>query len=324
MIPKKFILDSTIVCFAPIRMEEQFRVAAQNGNVSEMTKIVNSVQRDSTFANHAISWAIQYGHDEIVLLILENHYWQMDEALSEAVRYGNNKLVRTLLSLNADVNPPLRSEHHNTPLMDAQDPDTVRILLQHKALVDAPDGDGLQNAAILHAAETGNVRKVRLLIEAKADLHACDWGGKPEGPFQRAARNGYIAVIALLLHHKADVNVHDRYGATVLYKACKHHQLAAVEYYLQNGADVASMRLEFVAEYLNVFLDTGASALITNTARCARLGSRILRALSQFGSVSKFLQTERFEYIETSILATIESLIDNECRALSRLILVYI
>jgi ankyrin repeat protein len=67
---------------------------------------------------------------------------------------------------------------------------------------------------------------VRLLLEHRADVNAPDQSG--ETALHLAARGGHEAVVRLLLEYRADVNAPDQSGGTALHLAARGGHEAVV------------------------------------------------------------------------------------------------
>jgi len=109
-----------------------------------------------------------------------------------AVHMRRADLVRVLLERGAS---PDSGEAFATPLCDgAGDTEIVKLLLKHKAKVDAQDEDG--GTALMGAAAAGNLETVKLLLKAGADPRMHDKYGM--GALLQAADKGHTAVVELL------------------------------------------------------------------------------------------------------------------------------
>ncbi len=120
--------------------------------------------------------------------------------------------------------------------IDDDDPQGVRILLKHKARVNAVDALG--RSALLHAARENNVEIARALLDANADVTLPDRYGTT--PLMEAARAGATGIVTLLAEKHPDANASDQHGRTALMLACQSPRANAecVRALLQMGADV--------------------------------------------------------------------------------------
>jgi ankyrin repeat protein len=115
------------------------------------------------------------------------------------------------------------------------DPEGVRILLRHKAHVDAVDSLG--RSALMHAAREGHVAIARVLLEAGADAALADRHGST--PLMEAARAGATAIVVLLAERHPDAHAVDQHGRTALVLACQSPRANAdcIRALLALGAD---------------------------------------------------------------------------------------
>ena len=113
----------------------------------------------------------------------------------------------------------------------------ARLLLEHKAEVDAKDRNGL--TALHWAARNGHEAVARLLLEHKAEVNAKDqYVGTA---LHSAAMNGHAAVARLLLEHKAEVDAKHGNGWTVLHWAARNGHAAVARLLLEHKAEVDAM-----------------------------------------------------------------------------------
>ena len=115
------------------------------------------------------------------------------------------------------------------------DPEGIRILLKHKAHVNAVDALG--RSALMHAARENHVEIARVLLEAGADAAIADRYGTT--PLMEAARAGTTAIITLLAEKRPDVHASDQHGRSALILACQSPRANAdcIRALLAMGAD---------------------------------------------------------------------------------------
>jgi ankyrin repeat protein len=92
------------------------------------------------------------------------------------------------------------------------------------------------DAALLFAAEYGNIDQVRLLISKGGDVNAQD--EKENTPLCRAVKSGKMVIVQLLVEAGADVNAMGKNGRTPLYMAVEKDNIAIAKYLIVHGADV--------------------------------------------------------------------------------------
>ena len=144
--------------------------------------------------------------------------------------------MQRLIAAGADVNGA--TPGGETPLMMAArtgDPETLKALLAHGAVVDAREGWRGQTA-LMWAAVENNAEAIRLLLEAGADVKAKSTAGRFTA-FLFAVRGGHLDASRALLDAGADVNerLPDGMSALVLALYNAHYELAA--FLLDRGAD---------------------------------------------------------------------------------------
>lgn len=111
----------------------------------------------------------------------------------------------------------------------------VRLLIEHKARVDASDYTGGATALML-AARNGSLAAVEELVEAKANVLAAT----PQGTtvLMQAIANGTISVVAAVIRAGADVNAKDKNGACAMSIAASTGNSQVVRLLGAAGAEV--------------------------------------------------------------------------------------
>lgn len=121
-------------------------------------------------------------------------------------------------SLNQGIEINVTDEHGQTALMLAADEghvDTVKLLLQHRALSDLQNRLG--GAALMLASFNGHLEVVTELLKAGADVNAKSKNGYTALMEDTVKHNETaVQIINLLLDQKADINAQDIDGYTVL------------------------------------------------------------------------------------------------------------
>lgn len=134
---------------------------------------------------------------------INRSYNGMRTPLLLACSSGMAGTVRVLLKKGARIDA--RDQFGLTPLHHAarvQDVDLVRMLLEHKADV--------------NAGKTSSPRTAKLLVETLEDRGQAGW---PYGsPLHLAAEGGSRTLVEILLQSKADVHVRDGRGRTALHR----------------------------------------------------------------------------------------------------------
>jgi ankyrin repeat protein len=157
--------------------------------------------------------------------------------LHSAANQGHRDVAEILLAHGADVN----ARAHISPkprLVAVPMSDEVKSELQAEAQADAKAQEERLGERPLHlAAEKGHNDVVKLLLEHKAEVDAKTESG--ETPLYLAAEKGHKDVAELLLSHGADVNAKDKnFGRTPLHEAAVFGHKDVVELLLAHGADI--------------------------------------------------------------------------------------
>ncbi|PWK86819.1 ankyrin repeat domain-containing protein [Fulvimonas soli] len=97
------------------------------------------------------------------------------------------------------------------------DPAGVRLLLKHRAAVNAPDAQ--RRSALMAAAAEGHEQIARALLAAGADPNLADRHGSTA--LMEAARSGASGIVALLAEAGADARARDGHGRDALSLACQ-------------------------------------------------------------------------------------------------------
>ncbi|MEN6540588.1 MAG: ankyrin repeat domain-containing protein, partial [Mizugakiibacter sp.] len=138
--------------------------------------------------------------------------------LAVACRAANWTLARFLLERGAQPEPARGEPALLAAAAIAEDdPAGIRLLLKHKARVDAPNALG--RTALMQAALEGHVACVRALLAAGADPARADQHGTTA--LMEAARAGAAGAIAALAEAKAPPAPCDAHGRDALALACQ-------------------------------------------------------------------------------------------------------
>ncbi|NWH57769.1 INVS protein, partial [Geococcyx californianus] len=174
---------------------------------------------------------------------------------------GSDDVIRTMLALKLDIDINMTDKYAGTALHAAAlsgHVSTVKLLLEHKAQVDALDV--MKHTPLFRACEMGHVEVIQTLIKggARVDLvdqdghsplHWAALGGNADvcqilienkinpnvqdyagrTPLQCAAYGGYINCMVVLLENNADPNIQDKEGRTALHWLCNNGYLDAIK-----------------------------------------------------------------------------------------------
>ncbi|HVS38874.1 MAG TPA: sigma-70 family RNA polymerase sigma factor [Gemmataceae bacterium] len=208
----------------------------------------------------AVTWAARHGEDALVVELIQDYYGP-----------GNPDRGGTALTWAAWLN----------------DAETVQILLDRGAKVDAADAGG---RTALHMAVDWGAGITKLLVDKGADVNVRTHAGETPLMFASAGNQPegcQPEVVRMLLDKKADVNARDDAGRTPLMYAAENGRLENAKLLLSEGADVrlkdkkGKTALDLVKPADNFLKWTGAwteKGLKAATAR-AEQDAEALRAL---------------------------------------------
>lgn len=151
---------------------------------------------------------------------------------------GDRAAVRSLVEQKADVNAP-QGDGATAIQWAAYKDDLVMadLLITAGANVKTPNREGA--TPLYLASINGNATMIGRLLKAGADPN--ERGPQGETPLMLAARNGNVKAIQVLLDQKADVNAKDRLrGTTALMWAAEQAHPAAVQLLIEHGADAVA------------------------------------------------------------------------------------
>jgi ankyrin repeat protein len=154
-------------------------------------------------------------------------------SLDNAIRSGNETIVKLLLQAGAPVNPERPTVW--LPLFEAAFFKRIAIL---KLLLDSgAQVDGLDSQGSTYLASYGffDIRIMGILLEAGANPNSTGRDGQTA--LMQAAGYGYERAVKVLIDHHAAVNLKDRKGRTALMHSCAGPYVDAIPLLLENGAD---------------------------------------------------------------------------------------
>ena len=158
--------------------------------------------------------------------------------------------------------PALMTTTHATPAAliaaaEAGDLATLRRLLDAGTPVDARDGRG--RTALLAATHRNQVAAARLLIERAADVNAKD--DIQDSPFLYAGAEGRLEILRMTLAVGADLKSTNRYGGTALIPAAHHGHVETVRELLKTRIAIDHVnRLGWTALLEAIVLGDGGAA----------------------------------------------------------------
>ena len=157
-------------------------------------------------------------------------------ALWWAAHQGHDSIAKILLARGAKIDgntlyPDLKPLHKASASGSSN---TVQLLLDHGAKVNARDARGVQS--LHYAAGYGHRDTVKLLIDAGAEVNGRDYFGST--PLHSSAAWGHLDVMKLLIDYGAKVDSVTKLGVTPLNDAANEQDIPAVDVLLDAGADI--------------------------------------------------------------------------------------
>lgn len=171
-----------------------------------------------------------------VNLITQGHE---ESILNVAVIDEDMDIIKILLDHQADVNV---ITSYNTPFTNAVrtgNEEIIRMLLKFDADINLENRGCYTPLTIAIEAEKENVEIVKLLLESGASVNCADKDGFT--PLDCAVRKGYTNLVRILLDNQADLNMKISDCSTPLFSAIKGNHVDIVEILLNRGASVASV-----------------------------------------------------------------------------------
>ncbi|MEO6927429.1 MAG: ankyrin repeat domain-containing protein [Rhodanobacter sp.] len=156
--------------------------------------------------------------------------------LATACHAANWPLAKFLLERGAKACPPGAEPALVAAAAIADDdPSGVKLLLKHRAAVNALDAR--KRHALLDAAAEGHEQIARVLCEAGADVNLADENGSTA--LMEAARAGASGIVQRLAEAKANALLRDQHGRDALMLACQspHADGATISALLALGAE---------------------------------------------------------------------------------------
>lgn len=221
------------------------------------------------------------------------------ETIFEASTKGYSDILTCVLMVGPTLaGPNLTNAEHNglLPLIAASSKgqsETVKILLDHGARVDAMDKT--EECALIAASVKGHteVMKVLLAHGAKVDLQ-----GKSDGKsaLNAASTKGKVESVKILLDHGAQVDSEDINGWSPLFVATMNRHVEVVKVLLEGGADPNMMDITGMCplikactfgynEIVKALLAHGAQVDIQNDEGMSPLNAASLRGFTETVSI---------------------------------------
>lgn len=197
---------------------------------------------------------------------------------------------RLLLSAAVGSMPGFVQAQPAAMLAAAQAGDLMQIRRLLDAGVPVDSRDGRQRTALLLATRADHVDVARLLIERGADVNAQD--DQRDSPFLYAGAEGRLQILRLTLAAGADLASTNRYGGTALIPAAHHGHVETVRELLSKRIAVDHVnRLGWTALLEAVILGDGGPAHTEIVRLLVQHGADVNRADAQ--GVTPLVHAER-------------------------------
>lgn len=256
--------------------------AAENRNI-ESVKLLLDANADISVKDlgemTALLHAVKSGSLEITKFLYEKggkKDFSDDSAAAIALSYAASNAQPEMMKflLQAGINPNVKGKYGSTAITMAamrKSVETVRLLIENGADVNLFSSQ--TQSPLEWAAQYGSTEIVKILIAARANVN-------PKGnwsPIINAARNNQVETMQILVKAGAALNTRGYEGKTALMDAACGLNVEAVEFLLQNGADVN-------------LIDDGESA-ISLARKCGAPNNekqnRIIRLLLNAGAIEQ-------------------------------------
>ncbi|EXJ78183.1 hypothetical protein A1O3_09344 [Capronia epimyces CBS 606.96] len=180
------------------------------------------------------------GHEQILERMLQSNRYEINEfdntrrtVLIWACEYGHENVVRILLEAGAPVNARLLDETALYAASKAGHGPVVQMLLEAGAEV-----NDRYTTALQAACYGGHTTVVRMLLDAGAEVNA--HGGQFVTALHAAVYNGHEGVVQMLIDAGVDVNAVEA-GVTALEWASSRGRANMVRMLIDAGADVTAV-----------------------------------------------------------------------------------
>jgi ankyrin repeat protein len=192
--------------------------------------------------------------------------------LQDAVRKGDVKKARELITKRADVNYaediPVEgggSVSNWTPLMSAAmtgNAELIKLLIKAGARVNFMNSRAV--SALWLAAGSGSIESVRLLVTSGAYINNSNY--EDVTPLMMAAMNGHYQVAKYLVDSGADINGIHKDGDSALMFALANKHTKIAQLIIDSGADI-NIRNRFGATALLIAVSENNEEMVRNLIR---------------------------------------------------------
>ena len=220
--------------------------SCRDGHVDRVRTLVNhkaNINARTDSGDTPLTLAARNKHENVLHALLNESQCLVDTkgrdgytALQYSCRYGHVDIVKILLEHKANVNA---ADSGDTPLISAvihkHDNVIHALLSDSQCLVDAKGQDGY--TALHYSCRDGHVDRVRTLVNHKANINARTDSG--DTPLTLAARNKHESVLhALLNDSQCLVDAKGQDGYTALHYSCRDGHVDRVRTLVNHKANI--------------------------------------------------------------------------------------
>ena len=194
-------------------------VCLDDKRITQLNENRLRVQKDDEDSMAKWRWALKYGHEAVVRLLLEKDRSDLNSQSEDgrtmlvlAAINGHDSVVRLALENGANINTT--DETGMTALhwtAKSGRHTTVKLLLENGAKIEAREEE-YDGTALHLAAANGHEKVIEVLLEMGADIQAT--GGVYSNAVQAAIAKGHESAAQMLIERGADVNAQGAYFGT--------------------------------------------------------------------------------------------------------------
>lgn len=237
-------------------------------------------------------------HQNDILKALIPRCNNLDELLAEAFIRANSEIIQFLLAEGANIN--YKDEQGNTLLhissKEANVKNAKMLVEQFNANVNAKNDRGI--TPLMYAASSKNILVTNYLIEQGANLNELD--NKGESALFYSLENRSINNFTTLLNNGANPDIRSANNTTLLISAAKKNQVQAMNYLLDNSADITAE---------NDLKENAFQYVVTNQNRNFKLVDRFLDAGADIDALgNRYFKSLMFFAIDQENLERIKAL----------------
>jgi uncharacterized protein len=217
--------------------QPQIHLAIVNQDLELLSVLLeeqNSLNQQNLYGYTPLETAARHGNTNILSSLIDRgadvNFQGVSTPLHEAVVHGHFNAVILLIQKGANVNA--RIGEAETPLMNAESVDIVKLLVESDADIDARDANNY--SAGLKAILRGNyeVYNQLSLYMGSEQKEICE-----TEKLVQLIRQGEISIFKNAMTLEYDTNLRDREGWTLLMNCAIYNQLEIAKFLLERGAN---------------------------------------------------------------------------------------